>query len=498
MTVRSRLILTIVGIAAVLAAPAIYGASQLAQLRDLARGQRTRHGEAFLALGRLQTAVAELDRFGRIYVAVGGADQQAGVEKALADSRQQLKMLGDLGYASETDVLVRRLEGVDQGFRVLISMVAAGQTQEASNYFDRVEPLLATANVALDDVEHAIERRSGEDMEAAGRISAAALSFTLIALFFGGAAVFIIGWWATHGLTTPVRRLRRAMVAVADGNYVVPRDLPYERPDEIGDLARSFRWMAQHLAKLDKMKAEFISIATHELKTPINVISGYSELIEEQIYGPLSEEQRQAVQTIRDQTMVLTRLVNQLLDVSRLEAGGLQLEKHEVVIEDLLASLERAFGILAKRKEISLVVELDPNVPTSIHADPDRLRDQVLGNLLTNALKFTPEDGTIRVRVWADRSLLHIEVSDTGVGIAPEQLPLVFDKFYQIGQQARSKGAGLGLAIAREVVEAHGGRISVDSEVGVGTTFHIELPLKPQENTPPPVKEIAEASSAVS
>src|SRR5688572_824940 len=155
MTVRSRLILTIVGIAAVLAAPAIYGASQLAQLRDLARGQRTRHGEAFLALGRLQTAVAELDRFGRIYVAVGGADQQAGVEKSLADTRQQLKMLGDLGYAGETDVLLRRLEGVDQGFRALISMVSAGRTEEASNYFERVEPALATANVALDDVEHA-------------------------------------------------------------------------------------------------------------------------------------------------------------------------------------------------------------------------------------------------------------------------------------------------------------------------------------------------------
>jgi signal transduction histidine kinase len=334
-------------------------------------------------------------------------------------------------------------------------------------------------------------------MAEAGRISAAALSTTLLALLIGGAAVFAIGWWATHGLTTPVRRLRRAMVAVADGNYVVPEDLPYERPDEIGDLARSFRWMAQHLAKLDKMKAEFISIATHELKTPINVISGYSELMEEEIYGPLSEEQQQALQTIRDQTLVLTRLVNQLLDVSRLEAGGLQLEMNDVVIEDLLASLERAFGILAKRKDITLLFELDPNVPGSIKADPDRLRDQVLGNLLTNALKFTPEDGKIRLRVWADRSLLHFEVSDSGVGIAPDQLPLVFDKFYQIGQQARSKGAGLGLAIAREVVEAHGGRISVDSEENVGTTFRIELPLKQPQTAAPPMQQVAGVGPAV-
>ncbi|MEX2282783.1 MAG: HAMP domain-containing sensor histidine kinase [Gemmatimonadota bacterium] len=497
MTVRFRLILTIVGIAVVLAAPAIYGASRLAELNQIAEGQRTRHGEAFLAIGRLQTSLAELDRYGRIYVAVGGNDQRAGIDQSLAEARQQLKILGERGYADETEVLNRRLDGIDQGMRELTSMIAADRTEEASAYFEQVKPLLATANVALDAVAHTIDNRSRQDMAEAGRISAAALSTTLLALLVGGAAVFAIGWWATHGLTTPVRRLRRAMVAVADGNYVVPEDLPYERPDEIGDLARSFRWMAQHLAKLDKMKAEFISIATHELKTPINVISGYSELLEEEIYGPLSEEQQQALQTIRDQTLVLTRLVNQLLDVSRLEAGGLQLEMNDVVIEDLVASLERAFGILAKRKDITLLFELDPNVPGSIKADPDRLRDQVLGNLLTNALKFTPEDGKIRLRVWADRSLLHFEVSDSGVGIAPDQLPLVFDKFYQIGQQARSKGAGLGLAIAREVVEAHGGRISVDSEENVGTTFRIELPLKQPQTSPAPIQQVAGVGPAV-
>ncbi len=498
MTVRSRLILTIVGIAAVLAAPAIYGASRLAQLRDIARDQNLRHGQAFLALGRLQTALAELDRFGRIYVAVGGNDQRAGIEQSLAEARRQLRILSERGYAAEADLLVRRLDGVDQGMRRLTDLVAAGRTEEASAYFEQVKPLVVTADAALDVIARTIDSRSQQDMAEAGRISAAALSTTLLSLMAGVAAVFAIGWWANHGLTTPVRRLRRAMVAVADGNYVVPEDLPYERPDEIGDLARSFRWMAQHLEKLDKMKAEFISIATHELKTPINVISGYTELIEEQIYGPLSDQQRQALQTIRDQTQVLTRLVNQLLDVSRLEAGGLQLEMNDVLIEDLLASLERAFGILAKRKNITLTFEVDPNVPPTITADPDRLRDQVLGNLLTNALKFTPEGGQIRVGVWADRELLHIEVTDSGVGIPPDQLDLVFDKFYQIGQQARSKGAGLGLAIAREIVEAHGGRIAVDSSENVGTTFRIELPLNLQHTVSQPATEEAGVGHAVS
>jgi two-component system sensor histidine kinase BaeS len=120
-------------------------------------------------------------------------------------------------------------------------------------------------------------------------------------------------------------------------------------------------------------------------------------------------------------------------------------------------------------------VKLDDAAPLTIPADGDRLRDQVLGNLLGNALKFTPEGGRIEVRGRSDNGHFRIEVSDTGAGMAAEQLPHVFDKYFQIGEQARSKGAGLGLAIAHEVVVAHGGTISVESEVGKGTTFRIDL-----------------------
>jgi len=273
------------------------------------------------------------------------------------------------------------------------------------------------------------------------------------------------------------------MPNVAGRDYVVPENLPYGRHDEIGDLARSFSWMTEHLAKLDKMKAEFISIATHELKTPINVISGYVELVEEGIYGPTTDKQAGALQSVREQTVVLTRLVNQLLDISRLEAGGLNLDMHEVVVRDVFENLERSFAVLAEQKRIQLDFEIDPSLPSSIEGDSDRLRDQVLGNLITNALKFTPEGGHIWIRAWAMEDELCIEVRDSGVGIPAAQLPYIFDKYYQIGQQARAKGAGLGLAIARDVVDAHGGRITVDSAEGVGTTFRITLPLQ-QSRTP--------------
>ena len=476
MTVRTRLILTIVGISALLALPAIYGASQLAELRAIATSRGSSYGRAFLALGRLQAALSDLARYIRSYVAVGGADQYEGIERSLADARYHLQRLHDASYSTVS--ANARLDSIDTGTREIIALFSSGQRDSATEEIDRVTQLMLSENAALDTIADAIDVRSQEDLVTAGDISGAAGATTVFALLAAVAGVIIIGYWTTRTITTPVRRLRHSMASVAAGNYVVPENLPYQRQDEIGDLARSFSWMTLHLAKLDKMKAEFMSIATHELKTPINVVTGYTELLDEGVYGDLAPQQREALQAIREQAHGLTRLVNQLLDVSRLEAGGLQLSMRPVMIQDLLDELERAFGILAQQRHITLDFSTVGRLPRTIQADPERLRDQVLGNLLSNALKFTPEGGHIGVRTWGDGSMLHLEVADTGVGIARDQLPFVFDKFYQIGEHARSAGAGLGLAIAREIVEGHGGQISVESTENVGTTFRIELPVE--------------------
>ena len=478
MTVRTRLVLTIVGIAAALAIPALYGATQLKKLSDIAREQRSGVAIVFRSLGRLQTALSELDRFERSYVVTGSGDARGGIDRSITDIRQQLHALEQRGFSDVVAATTQRIDALETATRQVVDLVLAGRTDEASVAFERVKPLFDDASRAIDAIAIAIDDQSRLDIDRAALIADTALTTTLVALAAAVAAVFGIGYFATHSLITPLRRLRRSMANVAAGEFVEPEDLPYRREDEIGDLARSFSWMTQHLARLDKMKAEFISIATHELKTPINVIGGYTELVEEGVYGDTTAEQKNALHAIRDQTQVLTRLVNQLLDISRLEAGGLQLEVSEVVIADLMESLDRAFTVLAHKKQITLKCSVEPSTPRMIEGDPDRLRDQVLGNLLSNALKFTPEGGNIGVRSWGEGEALQLEVSDSGVGIAKDQIPYVFDKFYQIGKQARSKGAGLGLAIAREVVEAHGGRIWVESAEGVGTKFRISVPAK--------------------
>jgi signal transduction histidine kinase len=321
-----------------------------------------------------------------------------------------------------------------------------------------------------------IDRRSAADLVEAGRISAAALTGTLLALIACFFIAVVLGTWATHMLVQPINRLRHSMAAVAAGEFVVPASLPYERTDEVGDLARSFRGMTEQLAVLDQMKADFMSIATHELKTPINVVGGYAELLQDGVYGSVTDRQMDALTSIQEQARILTQLVNQLLDISRLEAGGLSLEITRMDVEDLFERLRRTFNVLARQQQIELVVELESSAPRFIPADGERLRDQVLGNLVGNALKFTPPGGTIRVRGWGSDHGLFIEVADSGQGMPADQLPHVFNKYYQIGEQARSKGAGLGLTIAHDVVEEHGGTITVTSQEGAGSTFLVMLP----------------------
>lgn len=481
MKLRTRLIITIAVTAILVAGPAVYAVSRLSRLKEIASQQRTRHAYAFLQLGSLQTSLAELDRYERGYIIAGGTEQRSAMEGALHASRAKVNALAQLGYGNVTAGIESILNQLEAGTARVVSLVEAGRTQEATQYFEQVKPLLSRAQ-DLDAIASAIDDQSKDDILTAQRISSSAARTTMAALLICLLIAIAFGIWNASRVTRPIQQLRKTMARVAEGDFAVKDYLPSDRTDEIGDLSRAFSWMTHELQKLDQMKAEFVSMATHELKTPINVIGGYAELIEEGIYGASTPKQREALATIREQTRVLTNLVNQLLDISRLEAGGLQLEMEEVMVRDLFNRIERSFSVLARKKNIDLVVEIDANVPRSILADPDRLGDQVLGNLLSNALKFTPEGGAVHVRVWTQQDGLYIEVKDSGVGVPPDQLPYIFDKYYQIGQQARSKGAGLGLAIAREIVEEHGGRISVESVPNHGTTFSIVLPAHPVES----------------
>jgi len=343
---------------------------------------------------------------------------------------------------------------------------------------DTIAPALREADRALPPAEAALRKRTAERVSAAEEALSDGLRISLAALAVALLLATAIALWLTRSISRPVWALEAGMGAVADGELDHKLGFDVNRQDEFGRLAVSFQEMTRQLAELDKLKAEFVSIASHELKTPVSVILGYLQLMEEGVYGPLTEKQLPVVKTVEAQARTLARLAHPVLDVSRFEAGGGRIEARPIKLPQMLDELERTFHVLAVQREIDFRMIRKEGLPVDVTWDWERI-NEVTGNLLSNAFKFTGAGGTVELIAGPDEKGVCIEVRDSGAGIAPDQLKHVFQKFYQADNQtsASTKGTGLGLAIAKEIVEAHQGKISVTSMVGTGTTFSLTLPI---------------------
>jgi two-component system sensor histidine kinase ResE len=229
--------------------------------------------------------------------------------------------------------------------------------------------------------------------------------------------------------------------------------------------------------RLDKLRKDFIANVSHELRTPISMLQGYSEAIVDDI-ASTDEEKKEIAQVIHDESLRMGRLVNDLLDLARMEAGHISLNLEEISLPQFIDKINRKFQGLAKEKMISLQAHLDLD-ETLYVIDPDRI-EQVLTNLIDNAIRHTSENGSVSITVTNKKNGITINVQDSGSGIPEEDLPFVFERFYK-ADKARTRGragTGLGLAIAKNLVEAHQGKIQVHSKIGEGTTFSIFLPRK--------------------
>ncbi len=226
--------------------------------------------------------------------------------------------------------------------------------------------------------------------------------------------------------------------------------------------------------KLDKLRKDFVANVSHELRTPLSMLQGYSEAIVDDIAAS-PEEHKELAKIIYDESVRMTKLVNELLDLARMEAGHTELYKDTVVLRPYLERIHRKFVNLAKDRGINLELSYQANVE-QFDLDADRI-EQVLTNLIDNAMRHTPAGGTVKILAGGTDPLI-LEISDTGSGIPQEDLPFVFERFYK-ADKARTRGragTGLGLAIAKNIVEAHDGTITVHSKLGEGTTFTISLP----------------------
>ena len=234
----------------------------------------------------------------------------------------------------------------------------------------------------------------------------------------------------------------------------------------------------RELERANRLKTEFLASMSHELRTPLHTIIGFSELLGEELEGPLNAKQTRFIQHIHKDSLHLLDLINDILDISKIEAGRLELRPEAFDFSALVTESLASVRTLAEAK--SQVLETDLQVPTAVEADRLRIR-QVLVNLLSNAIKFTPEQGRIRVEARLQARLVMVSVADTGIGIPEHEHEFIFDKFHQVGATTLGvrEGTGLGLAITKRLVEEHGGTIRVDSKPGQGSTFFITLPVTP-------------------
>lgn len=329
------------------------------------------------------------------------------------------------------------------------------------------------------------------------------ITITILAILMA-IVLFVV---LTNSINRPIRILHKGTQRIAKGDFYYRVSIASQ--DEFGQLGAAFNFMGERVNSLvvemheinqqlkvesknamaaSRLKTDFLATVSHELRTPLNGIIGFSEALKEQMLGPLSSKQLEYIVHIDDNAKHLLDLINEILDLSKIEAGKMELALQPI---DVQTFFDRSVGViqeLSRAKGIELVVENYSAVAT-IMGDAKRLTE-IMNNLLSNAVKFTPSGGSIRVAIHDGDHALLVTVKDTGIGISAEGIEHVFTSFYQDTNawNRQHEGTGLGLALTRKLIELHGGTITVDSVLGEGTTFTFSLPIMPRmEDTSPTV-----------
>jgi len=239
----------------------------------------------------------------------------------------------------------------------------------------------------------------------------------------------------------------------------------------------------KQLVKLNQMKSDFVSAVSHELRTPLTSIKGYAAILSAGRLGKVSQVQEEKLNKINIHSDELIKLVNDLLDIARIESGRVEMRINHASLTDIAKSIADLFFPQIDEKKINMALDMPPE-PVMVWMDPSQI-SRVFINLIGNALKFTPEKGTITIKVVPGEEFINVEIADSGIGISPQDLTRIFDEFYRVDNaiNVERKGTGLGLSLANKIIAAHKGKIWVTSELGKGTTFHFTLSTKQIENS---------------
>ena len=295
----------------------------------------------------------------------------------------------------------------------------------------------------------------------------------LVAGLLAAGIALVVARWLARGMTQPLRDMAAAAHRMETGDYSTR--VQTRSRDEVGQLATAFNRMSAELQNLEQSRRDLLANVSHELKTPITAIRAHLENLLDGVEQP----EPKTMQVMLGQTERLGRLIEQLLELSRLESGELPLLRETIPLGPLVTQVLSEIEVARSDRGVAVRNEMANDLPP-VDADRERVH-QVLFNLIDNAVRFTPTGGAVTVTAERHNGSVEVQVADTGVGIPPEHLPRLFERFYR-ADPARSRedgGTGIGLAIARSVVEAHGGHIHARSEIGKGSVFTFDLPVAP-------------------
>jgi signal transduction histidine kinase len=354
-----------------------------------------------------------------------------------------------------------------------------------------VTRIVQAEEAGMDQLRQSVEVANRRALLHMGLFAAGSIA---VALLLG----FVISW----SFILPVREAEGFLGQVARGNFGASIDVPNR--DEFGALAGRMNQMSRELHQLyeeqrraaqqlhalnveleraSKAKSDFLASMSHELRTPMNAILGFTEMMLDDVYGPVPPQLREPIADIHTCGRQLLRLINDVLDLSKIEAGRMELAPGEYAVEDVVHTVKSSLRSLAEEKGLDFVTTVQPDLPLCL-GDAKRIT-QCLTNLAGNALKFTRE-GRVEIRVELHGERFRFAVADTGIGIPPAQLEHIFEEFRQVDATITREfgGTGLGLSITKKFVELHGGRIWVESEVGKGSTFFFSIPVRVEQGAP--------------
>jgi signal transduction histidine kinase len=506
--VRTKLLVAFAGIAALLVAVAVLGLRVLGQsnARVATLGTLQLRAATYQALQtqaqqlrQLLSIRAAQDPNLRTYIGVPASDVGGGrrwtlVDLTIAAAASQLLPStneADFGFVAPARdrSLLRRIRRDFTSFERSLRRITALDGGGAPGRVTR--PLLRTMIDADNDLGALTDRlatttRAETDSLIAQNARAYGSSRNLVVVVGAASVVLavLLGLVLSWSLVGPIRRTEARLAEIAAGDF--SRHVDVTNRDELGTLAANLNRMNDELRRLyeeleaaSRHKSAFLAAVSHELRTPLNAIIGFSEVLHEQMFGELNEQQLGYTHDVLESGRHLLALINDLLDLSKVEAGRMELELSSVSLRRVLESGITVNAERAARGGVQLRLTVEPD-EIELEADERKLR-QVVFNLLSNAVKFTPAGGVVDVSARRHDGVVEVAVADTGPGIAREDEGLIFEEFRQAG--GSHEGTGLGLPLARRFVELHGGRLWVESVQGRGSTFRFALPARQKATT---------------